>query len=287
MLLCLSKYRYVFLINTQWCHTKGNACNRRNENGETMRAGAQTLTLLGAPRNYLILQALAEGPARLFELRREAGSPAQSTLRAHLKALEGVAAIAKRRQDSFPGTLEYELTEPGAELMEVAEHLRRWLAEAPAGPFEPGTDPARAAVKGLVDGWLAHMLAPLATEPLSLTELDRRLTTVSYPTIERRLETMRLVAQVETGERSIAGTPYVLSPWLRRGLAPLAAAARWEHRNAPAGAEPITRLEVESSLAIVAPLVSLPSEPSGVCRARREARRRAQAPLDGLGRAEA
>lgn len=230
-----------------------------------MRAGAQTLTLLGAPRNALILRALAGGPRGQLELRRAAGSPAQSTLRGHLKVLEAVGAIAKRRRDAFPGALDYELTEPGERLLDVAEHLGSWLACAPAGPLELGSDPARAAVKGLVDGWQARMLAPLASGPLSLTELDKRLSTISYPTIERRLETMRLTDQIDVGERDGAGTPYILTTWLRQGIAPLAVATRWEHRYAPDGASPITRLEVESALTIAAPLLSLAPSFSGIC----------------------
>ena len=230
-----------------------------------MRAGGKALTLLGGRRNFLILHALADGPRGQLELRRAAGFPAQSTLRGHLKTLEETGAIVKRRRDGFPGALEHELTEAGDELLVVAEHLRRWLADAPRGPIEPGGDAARAAVKGLVDGWLARMLAPLADRALSLTELDRQLTTISYPTIERRLEAMRLAEQVEERERSAGGTPYALAPWLRRGLMPLAVAARWEHRHRIEGTDPVTRLEIEAALKISAPLLSLLPSSSGLC----------------------
>jgi len=263
-LLGLSKYHYVFLISTQRCHTQRNVCNRRNENGETMRAGAQTLTLLGAPRNVLILEALAEGPMGQLDLRRAAGSPAQSTLRGHTKALEECGAMTRRRRDTFPGTLEYELTEPGRELLDVASHLQHWLGRAPREPLELGSDAAKAAIKGLVDGWLARMLAPLADSPLSLTELDKRLSALSYPTIERRLETMRLAEQVVPAPRKSAGTPYAPTRWLRFGVAPLAAASRWEHRRQPEAASPITRLEVASALSIAGPLLELEGSPSGL-----------------------
>jgi len=229
-----------------------------------MRAGAQTLTLVGAPRNYLILQALAEGPKGQLDLRRAAGSPAQSTLRGHLKALEGIGAVVRRRRDVFPGALEYALTEPGRELLAVAAHLCLWLESAPAEPLELGSDPGKAAVKGLVDGWLAGMLSPLSDAPLSLTELDKRLSAVSYPTIERRLETMRLAEQVEMKPRTGAGTPYAVTPWLRQGIAPLAAAARWEHRNDAAGTTPVARADIESALTLAAPLLGLDPSLSGL-----------------------
>ena len=231
-----------------------------------MRAGGYTLRLLATPRIFAILQALAEGAQEMQGLRRCAGFPAQSTLRSQLGVLEGVNAIEKRRPDYLPSApLEYSLTGAGRELLAVAEGLQRWLTEAPQGPLELGGDPARAAVKGLVDGWMARMLAPLAGEPLSLTQLGRKLTSVSYPTLARRLETMRLAEQVEEGERTGSGTPYVLRDWLRRGIAPLAVAVRWEHRHEPRGSEPVTREEIGSAMTIVTRLLELPPEPSSIC----------------------
>ena len=86
---------------------------------------------------------LSEGPKRQLELRREARSPAQSTLRAHLKSLEGIGAIARQRRNAFPGTVEYELEKPGEELLFVAATLKRWLAAAPQGPSRSAAIPPR------------------------------------------------------------------------------------------------------------------------------------------------
>ncbi len=147
----------------------------------------------------------------------------------------------------------------------MATVVERWLAACPETPLDLSGDPGRAALKSMVDGWLARMLAPLAERPLSLTELDRQLTTVSYPTIERRLEALRLAEQVEIRERTGGGTPYMLTRWLRGGVAPLAVAARWEHRHASDGAVPITRLEIESATKIAAPLISVPYALAGIC----------------------
>lgn len=230
-----------------------------------MRAGGQTLTLLGAPRTFLILQSLAEGPKGQLELRRDAGAPAQSTLRGHLRALEATGAVAKRRRDSFPGALEYELTECGRELLSVAGGLERWLAGAPAGPLELGNDPAKAAVKGLVDGWSTSILGALATGPLSLTELDKRISTVSYPTIERCLENMRLADQLEVGTRGRSGTPHAITDWLRRGVAPLALGARWEHRFGSDGADPVSRADLGGALQLAEPLFNVSQRLSGSC----------------------
>lgn len=230
-----------------------------------MRAGGRALTLLAAPRIYLILQSLAEGTKSQLELRRAAGSPAQSTLRGHLDGLETVGAVEKARLNSFPGTLQYVLTDPGRELLTVAAGLESWLADAPRGPLELGGDPAKAAVKGLVEGWAASVSTSLASQPLSLTELDKRISTASYPTIERCLQTMRLADQVEVGERASRGTPYTITDWLRRGLAPLALAARWEHRHPPDDAASIDLTDLGGAIAVGAPLFELSPALSGVC----------------------
>lgn len=231
----------------------------------SMRAGAQTMTLLAAPRTCPILWSLSVGPKGQRDLRREAGSPAQSTLRNHLASLKEAGAVKRRRLKSFPGTLEYALTDPGRELLDVAAGIQRWLAAAPPGPLELGTSQAQAAIKGMVDAWLAKMLAPLAQSPLPLTELDKRLANVSYPTIERRLEAMLLSEQIKAHPRSGNGRPYELSPWLRQGVAPLVIAARWECHHQPPGASPITGLEIESALRIASPLLNPLSLPDGIC----------------------
>lgn len=230
-----------------------------------MRAGAHTLTLLGTPRHFLILRSLRDGTKGQLELRREADCPAPSTLRGSLEVLEGVGAVEKTRRDSFPGTLEYSLTDAGEELLRVAASLERWLSTAPGGPIELGSGPARAAIKGLVEGWCAQVLAMLAAGPLSLTELDKRIATVSYPTLERCLATMRLAEQLDAGNRTPRGTPYALTDWLRRGLTPFALAARWEHRHRPDGADSITHEDINDALMLGGPLFTLSGGLNGVC----------------------
>jgi DNA-binding HxlR family transcriptional regulator len=236
-----------------------------NGRGQKVRAGGRTLTLLSTPRNFLVLKSLAEGTKGQLDLRRDAGAPAQSTLRNSLDTLEKVGAIERRRRDSFPGTFEYDLAEAGQGLLSVAGGLERWLATAPRGPIELGSSSARAAIKGLVEGWCASVLTTLAAEPLSLTELDKRIAAVSYPTLGRCLDTMRLAEQLEVGDRSPKGTPYALTDWLRRGLSPLALAARWEHSHRPDGVDSIHHSDIDGALLLGRPLFKLPGKVSGVC----------------------
>jgi DNA-binding HxlR family transcriptional regulator len=235
-----------------------------SENGA--RSGAQTLILLAAQLNVLLLRALQSGPKQQTELRRAAGSPAQTTLRAQLKRLTEIGAVEKRRRNRFPGVLEYELTASGRDLIFVAEVLERWLDTAPEGSLHPSSNAAKAAIKALAEGWSTTMLRALAAGPLSLTELDRIIGTLSYPSLERRLGAMRLSGQIEARPGDSRGTPYAVTDWLRQGVAPLAAAAQWERRHMLESTAPIGRLDTEAAFLLAVPLLRLPAELSGSCR---------------------
>jgi DNA-binding HxlR family transcriptional regulator len=222
--------------------------------------------MLAAPLNWLILKALEKEPRRQSELRLEAGSPAQTTLRAQLKKLTETGAVAKHRRSHFPGVLEYELTGPGQELLFVASVLEGWLWGAPGGPKPPGSNAAKAAIKALVEGWSTTMLRALAAGPLSLTELDSLIDSLSYPALERRLGAMRLTGQIEAHPSNGRGTPYAVTEWLRQGVAPLVVAAQWERRHRPQGTPPIGRLDTEAAFLLAVPLLRLPAQLSGSCR---------------------
>jgi DNA-binding HxlR family transcriptional regulator len=214
----------------------------------------------------LILQALADGPQQQAELRRAAGSPAQTTLRAQLKRLLEIGVIERRRRNSFPGVLEYELTAAGRELRPVLDALEGWLARSLDGPRTPGGNEAKAAIKALADSWSTTMLRALAATPLSLTELDGVISSLSYPALERRLATMRLAGLIAARPGNGRGTPYVVTDLLRQGLAPLTAAARWERRNLPLTTAPIGQLDIETAFLLAVPMLRLPAELSGSCR---------------------
>lgn len=235
-----------------------------SENGA--RSGAQTLVLLAAPLNVLILGALADGPKQQGELRREAGSPAQTTLRAQLKRLTDVGAIERRRRNRFPGAVEHELTAGGRELLFVLGVVERWLGQAPGGAIELGGNAAKAAIKALAEGWSTTMLRALAAGPLTLTELDGVIGSLSYPSLERRLGAMRLAGQIEARAGNGRGTPYAVTGWLRSAVAPIAAAARWERAHLPQAAPPIGRLDVEATFLLAVPTLRLPAESAGTCR---------------------
>ena len=213
--------------------------------------------MLSTPINVYVLQALAEGPRSLVDLRRHAGSPPQTTMRGHLRTLAKTEVVVRRRQNDFPGSLDFELTPTGEELWLVAKVLRVWLRNAPEEPLALGSSAAKSAVKALVEGWGTSMVRALAARPLSLTELNGLINGLSYPSLERRLGAMRLAGQIQRTPGRGRGTPYAVTDWLRRAIGPLGVAARWERMHAPEATAPIRRLDAEAAFLLAIPLVRL------------------------------
>lgn len=236
-----------------------------NEHGRP-RAGAQVLTLLSTPLNYMILRALSERPMRLAELRCATGLPAQTTLRGHLASLGGVGVVAKRPTSQMPYSVENQLTAMGREVLEVADRLQDWLQRAPDGPISLETGAARGVVKAFVDGWGSTMMRGLAARPTSLTELDQHIADLSYPALERRLASMRMAGLVQAQPSSGVGTPYGPTEWARRGVLPLTSAVNCERLHMRGRAAPVTPLDIEAAFMLATPLVGMPRDASGQCR---------------------
>lgn len=202
----------------------------------------------------------------LIDLRRAVGSPPQTTVRGHLKTLTRLGVIERRRESEFPGAVEYELGGAGRALLEVGETVEAWLAEAPEGPLELGGVGARSAVKAVVDGWSSAILRALAARPLSLTQLNRLISDLNYPSLERRLGALRLAGLIEALPGHSRGTPYVVTEWLRRAVGPISAATRWERSFNVEEAACVGRMDVEAGFLLSLPLVDLPEDTSGSCR---------------------
>jgi DNA-binding HxlR family transcriptional regulator len=232
-----------------------------------MRLGTNALSLLAVPLNVHVLDALAEEQLPLAELSRAVGHPPATTTRSHLRTLTEWGIISREREAEFPGAVSYSITSSGRGMMSVVEVLRRWLSAAPDGPLSLGGTGAKSAIKALLDGWSTGLMRALAARPFALTELSRLLPQTSYPTLERRLTAMRRVGLL-SAERKGAnrGTPYEITPWLRRGIAPLSAAAHWEQQFAPRQAEPVGKVDVEAMFLLAIPLLELSPSLSGSCR---------------------
>lgn len=240
--------------------------NTGNGSGNGARSGAQTLVLLASPISVAILHALADGAQPQRELRLLAGTPAQTTMRVQLRRLADVGAIERQRKNRFPGAIEFELTAAGHDLLFVLDVLERWLATAPGGPLSVGDTSSRAAIKALAEGWSTGMLRTLAAGPRSLTELDGVIGSLNYPSLERRLAAMRLAGQIEATRNNGRGTPYAVTDWLRKGIAPIVAAARWERRHRSSASAPFGRLDGEALFLLAMPMVQLQTGAPGTCR---------------------
>lgn len=228
-----------------------------------VRTGAYALSLLSAPINMHALTALAEEPRTLVDLRRVAGSPPPTTLRGHLRRLTEIGVVERRQANHSHTNVEFELAASGRELLGAAATLQAWLTQSPEGPLTLGNANAKGAVKALAEGWSTGMIRALASKPLTLTELDRLIADVSYPSLERRLEAMRMVGQIEPVPTKGRGTPYTVTGWLRKAIAPIIAAVHWEQMQLPSETPAITKIDVEAAFMMVIPMLELGPELSG------------------------
>lgn len=224
------------------------------------------MTLLATPLNVQALRALEQQPMPSVDLRRALGAPPQTTMRVHLKGLADVALVETNRSSGRPGPAAYELCSSGRALLGVADVVDRWLALAPDGPLELGSPAAKSSIKALVDGWSTAIVRVLAARPLALTDLNKLLTRVSYPSLERRLTAMRLAGQIVPADRPGRRNPYAVTEWLRRAVIPLTAAARWERAYVPKSTRPMSRLDIEAAFLLALPLVDIDSRLDGVVR---------------------
>jgi DNA-binding HxlR family transcriptional regulator len=234
--------------------------------GIRVRAGARALSLLATAPNPVVLEALAEGPSSLVELQGRAGAPG-STLRARLKELADLELIVSRPGNGFRGAAaKYELTDAGRDLCVVAGALESWLMESPNAKRALGGGFPKAAIGALVEGWSSTLLRALAARPLSVADLDSLIAALNYPSLERRIAAMRNSGLVEACRSNGRETPYAVTPWLRRGMAPVLAAIRWERRHLRHDVAPVAGLDVEAALLLAIPLVEVEPQFYGRCR---------------------
>jgi DNA-binding HxlR family transcriptional regulator len=231
-----------------------------------VRVGAFALSLLSSPLHVQVVKTLGPGPQPLTDLRRSTGSPPQTTLRCHLRTLEKLGIVERRQQHGFPGSVDCVLSKSGRDLLEVADVLEAWLANSPGNAVELGTPAAKSTIKALVGGWESGAVRALASKTLTLTELSRLLTGLSYPSLERRLGAMRLAELIAPMPSGPKGTPYRITPWMRQAVAPLLAAARWERQNIPDETPMILKIDIEAAFLLSLPAITFHPSLSGICR---------------------
>jgi DNA-binding HxlR family transcriptional regulator len=186
-------------------------------------------------------------------------------MRGCLQSLVQVGVVERHDDGKAACRAGYRLTRSGRGLLGAAAILANWLRGSPQGPLQLGSPEGKSAIKALVDGWSAGVVSALAIRPLSLAELNVIIASLSYPSLGRRLSALRLLKLVKAAPGDRTSVPYATTDWLRRAVAPLAAAAAWEHRHLPAQVPPITNRDVEAAFLLTLPLLRLPVELSGTC----------------------
>jgi DNA-binding HxlR family transcriptional regulator len=232
---------------------------------EELRVGSRVLSLFANPLNVRVLRAHVDGPKRFADLKFAVGWSAESTLRAVTKDLCEVGALKREMSASPRGAVATALTAAGEELLFVADILQAWLTRFPSGPIALDGEEAKSAVKALAGGWSSTLIRELATAPVTLSELNGRILEISYPSLERRLNWMRMTGQIEAVPSEGRGIPYAPTEWLRRAIGPVAASGRCERRHMEVGSPPVTDSEVEAAMLLVLPLAPLPEHASGRC----------------------
>ena len=190
----------------------------------------------------------------------------KTTLRTRLSRLEGDNLIEKRGREGAPGIAEHALTESGRDVLVVIASLDAWLARMPDGPLLFDDVAGGAAVKSLSDSWSSMVLHGVAAGPISLSGLANQLRAVPYPSVERRLAAMRRTGQIEAKPDGTNAIPYVLTEWMRRGVAPLAASVHWEQLHLAGAAQSMSRVDVDAAFLLALPLLEVESTMAGSCR---------------------
>jgi hypothetical protein len=157
-------------------------------------------------------------------------------------------------------------TPAGREFVSVAAVLEGWLRAHPGGPLEPGEgEEGGIAVAALLSGWSASVTHPLAAGPLTVAQACEAVPTLDDELIEAYIASMEEVGLLEAGEHGDGETRYRPTEWLRRSIAPLAAAARMELRHPPGDTAPIAVADVEAAFLLALPLARLPERVAGSC----------------------
>ena len=195
-----------------------------------MRAGAHLLLMAADPVNRRILRTMLEHPLEMA-----------------------------------PGHV-LRVSSGGKEVLYIGFIVERWLQSAPDGPLHYDNPAAENAVVALAEGWSASVVHMLAREPLGFGELHRAVDGLSRRALKRHLSAMESAGQVVAFPDGAGASLYMLTDWLRAGIAPLIASARLERRNPMEGMAPIDELDVEAGFRLSLPLIQLPKQLTGTCR---------------------
>ena len=177
--------------------------------GEVLRAGVRARSSCSRRRSTSSSSERWAGARCGWPNYAGAGLPAQTTLRGHLLGLGALGVVGKREAGtSLRGR---ERADPGGAGVDGVAERSRLAEHAPRGALVRDRlgERRRSRPSSTVGARLSS--APWRRQPMSLTELDSVIPTLSYPALERRLSSMRMAGLVEAAPR-MAPAPPTRSP---------------------------------------------------------------------------
>lgn len=227
-------------------------------------AGASTadvLRLLSAGATGAILMALGEGPLRTMELTERVPGYSARTIYRYAGRLAELEVVSREEEPGVPSKVVHALTdECGAELYQLVNRFAdASLTRLPDGRIDAA---AWASLGLLADLWETGMVADLACEGRSATQLAKGAHGLSYHQVQRRANLFKAGGLLTMAPGQGNRRCYELTEKTRRKTGLLAGIARWRNRHVIAeDEEGMTAKEMATVLRTALPLASLPAHP--------------------------
>lgn len=244
-----------------------------------MRAGAKTVRMLSDPLQVKILRVMAGGFNALSVPERYTGEerprrPQRPPSRPEVEPSrpevepsgpEGEPHLPEGEPHDYDK--KYAITPAGLARVPVAGAIELWLLKAPGGTIAYSESDSRAepTIELLADAWGSGLAHVMAAGPVDKQELIAGCEW-SPRAAKRLLARLRRAGMVEAATTPAGAPGHAATEWLRRGIGPLALAARVERSDPPPEAKPVDALDIEATMLLVAPLLRLDEDLSGSCR---------------------
>jgi hypothetical protein len=232
------------------------------------RAGALTLLYLASPMRRSVLLAMLAEAATGADVMDEGDIPDPDDP-VPLEVIADPYLVEPADPNADPNApIGWDTTlrpsRAGEDLLVVGFILERWLGECPDGPLQLGPE-AGPALSALLGGWSSTAIHALAAKPLTAAQITEAIGVLSYDVVEDRLEEMLSAGLAEILDGDGEKAHFGATEWLRKAIAPLAAAARQELRHPLEDTAPISALDVQAAFLLTLPLLELPKDLSGAC----------------------
>ncbi|HEU4706748.1 MAG TPA: winged helix-turn-helix transcriptional regulator [Solirubrobacterales bacterium] len=226
-------------------------------------AGASTadvLRLLSAGATGAILMALGNGPLRTKNLTERVPGYAPRTIYRYAGKLTELNVVEREEEPGVPSKVVNRLSDPcGTELHDLVRRFAdACLTKLPDGRIDAH---AWASIGLLGDLWESGMVAELACEGKSPTELARGPHDLSYHQVNRRAGLFKTSGLLSEWEGPGRRRCYELTERTRRKMGLVAGIARWRNHHLIAeGEEGMTAAEMATVLRVALPLVDAPEQ---------------------------